>query len=149
VLSQNYSPQVKIILALAQKEAEESKFFYIGVEQVFIALTEIENSLLQKILRKVHLEPEEVREAVRCDVGTSDGYRYWRETILTPRCEKLLRVAGEKVSTKPDALIQENDLLEAILEEGESIPVRVLLSYGIDLTEVMYLVKSNQVIGNT
>ena len=62
---ENLSPEAQQILALAQKESENLKHFYLGVEHIFIALTKIENGVTQGVLQQLNLNPKQARDTVR------------------------------------------------------------------------------------
>lgn len=131
MLPENLSPEATQILALARQESENLQHSYLGVEHIFIALTKVENGVTQSTLQQLSLDPKQVRDAMRRFAGSSDGHRYWEGIRLTPRCETMLKLAGNEASSKEKALIEEKDLLLGILKEGESIPVRVLQKMGI------------------
>lgn len=126
MLAENLSHEAKQILALAKQESENLEHFYLGVEHIFIALTKVENGVTQAVLQQLGLDPKQVRDAIRAFSGTGDGHRYWQDVRFTPRCEAVLKLAGEEANRRGKALVEEKDLLLAILKEGENIPVRVL-----------------------
>jgi len=139
---ENLSPEAKQILALARQESENLKHFYLGVEHIFIALTKVENGVTQSVLQQLNLDPKQVRDAIRCFVGMGDGHRYWEGTRTTPRCEAVLRLA----INRKNAPIEEKDLLLAILEEGESLPVRLLQKSGIGIPEMTRMAEEEKVL---
>lgn len=145
MISENLSPEAKQILALARQESENLQHFYLGVEHIFIALTKVENGVTQAVLQQLSLDPEKVRDAVRRFVGTGDGHRYWEGIRITPRCEAVLKLAAEEAERGGRSLVEEKDLLIAILKEGESIPVRVLQKIGVFLPDMMGLVREEKV----
>lgn len=138
---ENLSPEARQILALARQESESLQHFYVGVEHVLIALTKVENGLTRAVLQQSNLDPKLVGDAVRRFIGTGDGNRYWQDIQLTPRCEAVLKLA---ISRK-NAPIEEKDLLLAILEEGESIPVRVLKKMGVSIPGIIGLAEEERV----
>ncbi len=145
MLPENLSPEAKQILALAQQESENLKHFYLGVEHIFIALTKVENGLTQGVLQQLNLDPKQMRDVIRRFVGSGDGNRYWDGMRVTPRCEAVLKLAAEEASRAGKALIEEKELLLAILKEGESTPVRLLQKAGVNVPEMIRLAQEEKV----
>ncbi len=145
MIDENLSPEAKQILALAKQESENLQHFYLGVEHIFIALTKVENGVTQAILQQSNLDPKQARDMILRFVGNGDGHRYWNGIRVTPRCEAVLKLASERARMNKEALIEEKDLLLAILEEGESIPVRVLQKMNVSIKELIKAVEENKV----
>ena len=146
MLPENLSPEARQILALARQESENLKHFYLGVEHIFIALTKVENGVTQAVLQQLSLDPKQVRDAIRRFAGMGEGNRYWEGVKVTPRCEAVLKLASEEASGREKALVEEKDLLLAILKEGESIPVRLLQKSGVSIPEVTRLAEEEKVM---
>jgi ATP-dependent Clp protease ATP-binding subunit ClpC len=140
------SPEAKQILALAKQESENLKHYYIGVEHVFIALTRIENGVTRMALQQVKLDPGLVAERLTQFISTSNIHRDWEGVKFTPRCEAVLKLAIEKEKEIAGALVDEKALLLAILEEGESIPVRSLNKTGMSIPEFIKIVEETKVV---
>ena len=134
---ENLSPEARQILALAKQESENLQHFYLGVEHVFIALTKVEDGITQAVLQQFKLDPKQVRDAVRLLVGTGDGHRYWQDIRVTPRCEAVLKLAGDEAGKRQGTPVDEKDLLLAILKEGESIPVRMLKKMDVSISALI------------
>jgi ATP-dependent Clp protease ATP-binding subunit ClpC len=143
--TENLSPEAKQILALAKQESENLQHFYLGVEHIFIALTEVENGVTQGVLQESDLDSGGVRDAIRRFVGTGDGHRYWEGMRVTPRCEVVLKLASEEANKRKKTLTEEKDLLLAILKEGDSIPVRVLQKMGVSIPGIIRAAEEEKV----
>jgi len=143
--TENLSPEAKQILALAKQESENLQHFYLGVEHIFIALTEVENGVTQGVLQGSDLDSGGVRDAIRRFVGTGDGHRYWEGMRVTPRCEVVLKLASEEANKRKKAPTEEKDLLLAILKEGDSIPVRVLQKMGVSIPGIIRAAEEEKV----
>jgi ATP-dependent Clp protease ATP-binding subunit ClpC len=146
VQPEDLSPEAKQILALARQESEKLKHFYLGVEHIFIALTKVENGVTQSVLQQLNLNPKQVRDAIRRFTGMGDGNRYWEGVKVTPRCEAVLGLASEGVSRRGKAPIEEKDLFLAILEEGESLPVRLLQKSVVSIPEMARLAEEEKAL---
>ncbi|NWG16429.1 MAG: ATP-dependent Clp protease ATP-binding subunit [Chloroflexi bacterium] len=122
------------LLAAAAEEARRQGHNYIGVEHLFIAATRRENGPTANLLKRAGFSARQVRNEIRREIGQGDG-RLEQVLPLTPRSEMVLALAIFLADRDEDAgdEIDEAHLLMAILQEGESIPIRKLIEMGFDL----------------
>ena len=100
-----------------------------------MATTRNEGSPTINLLRRAGLDPRHVRNEIRKEIGTGDG-KLAQVLPLTPRTEIILALTiflSERDDDQDEEEVAEVHLLMAILQEGESIPVRKLLDLGFDL----------------
>ncbi|MFN8527830.1 MAG: ATP-dependent Clp protease ATP-binding subunit [Anaerolineae bacterium] len=116
-------------LAAAAEEARRLKHSYIGVEHLFIAATKREDGPTSQLLRRAGLNPRNVRAAVRQELGSGDG-SIGDVLPLTPRAAMVLQIALFIADRDESDEVDESHLLLAILEEGESMPLRKLQELG-------------------
>ncbi len=120
------------ILSLAAEEARRLGHNYIGTEHLFIGATRHENGPTATLLRRAGLNPREVRNEIRREIGTGDGPK--TDVLpLTPRSEMVLSLSIFLAEQDDDQEVKENHLLMALLQEGEGVPVRTLIDMGFDL----------------
>jgi ATP-dependent Clp protease ATP-binding subunit ClpC len=137
MLPENLSPEAQQIVALARQESDNLQQYYLGVEHLGIALTRWQGGITQAVLRQVNFDPVVIRDTIRLMTSTGDGHRYWSELRLTPRCEQIFKLANDN---KRNILIEERDLLLAILQEGHSIPARALQKLNLSLSALIVMV---------
>lgn len=125
--------ELKDIIISARQESHQMQHFYIGVEHLFIALLEIRGGLARAILEEQGLTPEYVIDAVRRKIGKGSKRRIWSGTPSTPRANVVLDIANDIALEDGRTEINERDLFTAIVQEGESMPMRVLQSLGLDI----------------
>lgn len=125
--------ELKDILISARQESHQMQHFYIGVEHLFIALLEVRGGLARGLVEEQGLTPEYVIDAVRRKIGKGSKRRIWSGTPSTPRANVVLSVANELAIEDNRLDINERDLFIAIIEEAESMPMRVLRSLGVDM----------------
>ncbi len=121
------------LLAAAADESRRLEHNYLGVEHLFMAATRHEGGPISALLKRAGLDPRHVRSEIRKEVGTGDG-KVGQVLPLTPRAEIVLSLTiflADRDSS--DGSVSEVHLMMAILQEGESIPVRKLLEMGFDL----------------
>ncbi len=126
---------------LPQMESESARqgHYYLGVEHLFMAMTHLEDGATSAALKELGLSPRFIRHSVRTAVGAGDNRRRWPDFRSTPRLEAILDRAAALAETRDEPHASERDLLMAILQEGESIPARVLQGLGVDLERLQAL----------
>jgi len=121
--------------ALLNNAAEEARRLghnYIGTEHLFIAASRNENGAICNLLRRAELNPRQVRNEIRRDIGTSDQ-PVGEVLPLTPRTSIVLSLALFLAEQDKSEEVTESHLLMALLQEGEGVPVRKLIDMGFDI----------------
>lgn len=126
---------LKDVLISARQESHRMRHFYLGVEHLLIALLTIRNGITSTIMMEYGLSAEYVIDAIRLKIGKGGRHRLWTGMPTTPRAEVVLSLADEIARENGRMSITQRDLLIAILEESDSVPLRVLRSLGIDIQE--------------
>lgn len=134
--------ELKDILISARQESHRMQHYYIGVEHLFIALLEIPGGIARSILEEQGLNPEYVIDAVRRKIGKGSKRRTWSGTPSTPRANVILSIAQDIALEQERNDINERDLLTAIFEEQENMPVRVLQRLGLDVRAIARAVQT-------
>jgi ATP-dependent Clp protease ATP-binding subunit ClpC len=113
------------ILKAAAKEAVAQNQSFVGVEALFIAMINARGAVVA-LLQNRGIDCQAVCSAIRSEAGTwklSDG----SIQELTPRLLAVLHAAQESTG---GGVISDAQILESMLSEGESLPVRFLASLG-------------------
>jgi len=128
---------IRDILINARQESFRMQHYYLGVEHLFIGLLEIPGGLTASVIESGGLTTEYVIDLLRRQTGKGPHQRRWPGMPNTPRADIVLGIANDLAldEGRPDN-ISERDMLLAILEESDSIPVRVLRRLGFDLDEL-------------
>ena len=127
-----------VVVSASADEARRLRHTHLGVEHVFIALL---NGKAGDVIRAVGLDATEIRGNLRREAGLGGGIgEELRREIdvekasppstlrLTPRLLSILTAADR--NTFGGIIISDHVLLRAIIEEGESLPLRLLSSLG-------------------
>lgn len=130
---------VRDIRRVAEQESVRHFHYYVGVEHLFIAMTKIRHGVTSAVLNYVGIEPRFIRYMLRHEIGVNEDGRYWSGFRETPRATQVLETA-QKYAGIHNAT--EQHLLMAILDEGDSAPIRVLEDHGCNIKE-MRMVASN------
>ncbi len=122
------------IQAIARRESETLNHYFVGVEHLFLALTRLKGSVTVELLEERGLLGY-FWEAIAKDAYPKDeknnNERGWPEFRITERAQKILDMAQDmpRRGISPD----DRALLLAILNEGDSVPIRILEELGADL----------------
>ena len=139
----NYSLEVKRIFKDAEKIAIDLNHPYIGTEHLLLSLINNDDKI-KKILLKYDLTYDEFLDELLLVVGTSENKKC--TCIYTPLLKRVIKTADEISKNK---MMEPTHLLEAILEEGEGIAIRIIISMGIDIDKLYDEIKKKHKKGNT
>ncbi|MGQ9889336.1 MAG: ATP-dependent Clp protease ATP-binding subunit [Aggregatilineales bacterium] len=120
------------LLAQAAEEARRLGHNYIGAEHLFMACTRSENGPVSALLRRAGFKLREVRNEIRCEIGSGEG-TLDNTLPLTPRAGIILSLAIFMADRDGSFDCGENYILMALLQEGESVPIRKLAEMGFDV----------------
>jgi Ternary complex associated domain 9/Clp amino terminal domain, pathogenicity island component len=124
---------LKDILINARQEAARMNHHFIGVEHLIIGLLEARGSIIASLIENHGFKPDYVVDAIRRHSGKGSPQRLWAGMPNTPRTNIILGIANDLALENGRDEIAERDLLQAIFDEQESIPARVLRKLGIDI----------------
>lgn len=136
---------VRDVMIVARQEAHRMRHYYIGVEHLFIGLLEIKGGITTSLLADEGLLIEYVIDAIRRRTGKGSRDRLWPDLPNTPRTKIIMDIAQELAFEDGRKNIQERDLLMAILEENDNIPIRVLNALGIKMDQFRENARTRQV----
>src|ERR1700733_2204666 len=100
-----YTPRVKKVIALAQKEAKQLNHTYVGTEHLLLGLLREGDGVAAKVLRSLDINIEQTRQDILEELG--ENIRPEQKTIpessgdeshhnLTPRAQKVLKHARDE-----------------------------------------------------
>lgn len=118
------------------------RHYYIGVEHLFISLLDIRGGLTRSILEEQGLTPDYVSDAIRRKIGKGSQRRLWAGTPSTPRANVILDIANDLALEDGRTIVNERDLLTAIIEEADNMPVRILKALGVDMVQMHRLART-------
>ena len=139
----NYSLEVKRIFKAAEKIAIDLNHPYIGTEHLLLSLINNDDKI-KKTLLKFDLSYDDFLDELLLVVGTSENKKC--TCIYTPLLKRVIKTADEISKNK---MMEPMHLLEAILEEGEGIAIRIIISMGIDIDKLYDEIKKKHKKSNT
>lgn len=120
------------LLSAAAEEARRLSHNYIGVEHLFIAMTKYDGGVAQQLLERAGLNARAVRNEIRREIGTGEG-SLDDVLPLTPRAMMVMSLAIFLAERDDAEDVTDDHILLAILQEGESVPVRKLIELGFNI----------------
>ncbi len=120
------------LLKDSKEEASRLRHNYIGTEHIFNGLTRIPGGITSRMLRESGLDPREVRNRIRREVGMGDDV-ISENPPFTPRAFRVLSQAVYLADDMGEQQVVEEQLLLSLLQEGRGVPIRVLLEFDVDI----------------
>lgn len=135
----------------SQEIATELGHNYVGTEHLLIGLLREGEGIAARVLQNQGLNEEKVISKIEEIIGFNESEN--QEPIgFTPRTKRVFEISFIEARKLGHNYIGTEHLLLAILREGESIAVRILLDLGIDiqkmLSEIGKLLNDNMQSGN-
>lgn len=122
----------KAILKTAREEAVRLKHNYIGLEHLFNAMTRTPNGIATLILTDSKLDPREVRNAIRREVGSGDE-EVAENPPLTPRTHRILAQSIYLADDLNSQHVTEEQILLCMLQDGEGIALLKIQEMGVNI----------------
>ncbi len=123
------------VLTIAIEESRRRQHYYLGAEHILFAIIKVEEDLFSEIMRDLNVDPNHVFNFLKEQL---DIYKqYLRVGMKIPPATKLIfKIAWEEAQKFGRGVIEPIDLLAAIFKDPESIPAKIMKSFGVDAEEV-------------
>jgi ATP-dependent Clp protease ATP-binding subunit ClpC len=132
-----FTEKAQEALALSQQLVHEYKHSQWDVEHILLALLRQEKGLAGEILRKLGINPDEVRSRVEDALDKTPRVAYEGATFYaTPRTVRLLGNASEEADRLKDEFIGTEHILVAMASERDGEAARILGDFDIDQEKV-------------
>ena len=130
-----YSYDVKKIFKEAEKIAMEYKHSYVGTEHLLLSLIKCDDKI-KALLKKYDLTYESFLKELLLIVPTKTEEF---TGIYTPLLKRVIKISLDLCKNN---LLEPIYLMEAILEEGEGLAIRIIISMGVDIDKLYDEVKA-------
>ncbi len=133
-----YTPRVKKVIALAQKEAKQLGHRYVGTEHLLLGLFREGGGVAAKLLRGWKIEIEQMRMEIQCATGArvaSEQPGFPNEEDLgqlTPRAQQVFILAGEEASRLNHQFLGVEHLFLGLIALGQGVAANVLMKQGLN-----------------
>ena len=126
------------VMAAAAEESGRLGHGHLGVEHIFLAVSDETGTRISEALSAQGCEFDPFAEKLRAQIGEPGTEEREGLPAYTRRTAEVLHLAGKIAERQGEALVQPWHILDAILSEGRSVPVRLLRTGGIDVVELQY-----------
>jgi ATP-dependent Clp protease ATP-binding subunit ClpA len=124
------------VLAVAIEESRRREQNYLAAEHLFLALVKIERKLFEDMARDLRLTPDDVIKDISQHLDLSKQY-VGKGLKITFSMKSIFRLAWINTFQCGRSKIESYDLLCAIFQEGNNIPVEIFRLYGIEPEHVV------------
>lgn len=138
MLFSNFTERARIAISEAHDAACSLGHRYIGSEHIVAGLVKEGSGVAAKVLEKSNITEEKVIEKITELTGSNEAISTETELPLTPRTKRILQLAAIEARDMGHNYIGTEHLLMAILRDGDSVGVRVLVSLGLDVSRVYH-----------
>lgn len=128
-------PETLLIMKLAKEEARRIGRNVVGTEMFLLGIIGEGSSIASEVLSNLEITIKDARLVVENLVGFGNEY-FEKEIVFTKRAKRVLEKAWLSAKKNNKQKIEAVDLLTAIINEPESLAMRVLDSLGVDSVEI-------------
>ncbi len=127
------SPDGDRVLSAATQISVELEHRFLGVEHLFLGLARERRGDMKQAFARF-FDIEHFADVLRTKIREDDDSSLDDEMVQTPRCRRVLELAGRIALRTGGNAIEPRHLLQAIFSEGRSVPVRLLRALDVDVT---------------
>jgi len=127
-----FTERAERAIMLAQQSAAELGHNYVGTEHILLGLIREGGGVAARVLQSQGVTEEKVIEEIEELIGRGDYQLAQPPTGFTPRTKRVFEIAFMEARRLGSNYISTEHILLAIMREGESVAVRVLLDLGVE-----------------
>ncbi|OPJ61043.1 ATP-dependent Clp protease ATP-binding subunit [Clostridium oryzae] len=131
-----FSERSQKVLIYAQEEAKSFRHGYVGTEHILLGLLREEEGIGRKLLEKMNVNLENVKNMVNQFEGQGDLEFYKNEVPLTPRTKRLLDLSLVEARNLNHNYITPEHILLALVRESEGVAYTILSNLGVDFEKL-------------
>ena len=129
----NFDEEAKKTLINAKKEMKELKHPYIGSEHLLLSLL-LNNNSISKKLKELGIDYKKFKNELIKIVGV--GSKENNFFLYTPLLKRILENAILDANENNEGIVTIEHLFSGMLEEGEGIAIRILITLKVDIDEL-------------
>ena len=134
-------PETLLIMKLAKEETRRIGRNVVGTEMFLLGILAEGTNMAAKILNDLDITIKDARQEIEGLIGYGNEY-FDKEIIFTNRAKRVLEKAWLRAKKNNKQRIESQDLLLAILDEPDSIAMKVLDNMGVDASEIRHIINS-------
>lgn len=128
-----FTEEAQKVLVNAKKEMTDLKHPYVGSEHLLLAILKMDNSVSKK-LKKIKIDYKRFYEQLINIMGTGSSKNQW--FLYTPLLKRVIESAILDSKEGNNGEVTVEHLFYALLEEGEGVAIRILLSMEVDIEKL-------------
>lgn len=136
---EKFTEKGRKIILYAREEAEKRNSEFLDTEHILLAILREEDSIPVAILRKIGVQPENVRYEIEKKISSETTLLTYGEIPFSPKAKKVLEYAVEEARLLGHPYIGSEHLFLGLIKEEEGVAGKVLRSFGINLLGVRQL----------
>jgi hypothetical protein len=117
------------LIGISTQEARRRGHTFVGTEHILLALASRPAGVMASYLADQEADAPRLMSALEFVLGRDENSSD-EDPILTPRALQVLEIAGELATARSQDEIEEADIFQAILAEGEGVSAGILRSVG-------------------
>ncbi len=141
-----FSEEAQKALILAKAEMNNLRHPYVGSEHLLLAILSEKNLEITKVLASYNITYKVFKEELIKVVGVGKEANEW--FLYTPLLKRVIETAILNSKEKGEVEVSVNELLLAILEEGEGVAIRLLIGLNIDVDEIYNSISRDSKVSN-
>ena len=141
-----FSEEAQKALILAKKEMNNLRHPYVGSEHLFLSILSMKDLEITKVLASYNITYEVFKKELIRIVGVGKESNEW--FLYTPLLKRVIETAVLNSKEKGEVEVSVNELLLAILEEGEGVAIRLLIGLNIDVDEIYNSISKDSKVSN-
>lgn len=130
-------PETLMVMKLAKEEARRIGRNVVGTEMFLLGIIGEATSVASEVLNNLEITMKDARLEVENLVGYGNEY-FDKEIIFTKRAKRVLEKAWLSAKKMNKLRIEAVDLLLAIIDEPDSLAMKVLDNLGVDAIEIRH-----------
>ncbi len=132
---ERYTEKAIKVIMLSQEESRRLGHNFVGTEQILVGLIGEETGIAAKVLRSMGVNLKDARIEVEKVVGRGSGF-VALEIPFTPEAKRVLEFAQAESEELGHNYIGTEHLLFGLISESENQAVKVMKTFGVDLTKI-------------
>ena len=117
------------LIGLSTQEARRRGHTFVGTEHILLALASRPSGVMASYLAEQQADTPRLLSALEFVLGRDESSTD-ADPILTPRALRVLEIAAELAAARSEDEIEEADIFQAIVAEGEGVSAGILRSLG-------------------
>lgn len=130
----NFSEDVRKCLINSKKEMTKLKHSYIGTEHLLLALLSNKELNITKIFNKYEINYMNFKNKLIDEIG--EGIEEKHQYLYTPLLKRIIEEAMLRAKETNEKILNLEDLMFCLFEEGEGVAIRILIYMNIDLEKL-------------